>query len=92
VTLFVTMFKDEVKVYRDVSGRSLHKRGYRGRIHKGSLNEAAAAGMLHVAGWPALAEAGALLWCRCLLCQCTACVLCLLHHALTSNMDRLGRL
>jgi 23S rRNA G2445 N2-methylase RlmL len=53
------MFKDEVKVYRDVSGASLHRRGYRGRIHKSALNEAAAAGILHLAGWPALAEQGA---------------------------------
>ena len=57
--LFVTMFKDEVKVFRDVSGRSLHKRGYRGRIHRAALNEAAAAGILMLAGWPAIAERGA---------------------------------
>ena len=57
--LFVTMFKDEVKVFRDVSGTSLHKRGYRGRIHKAALNEAAAAGILLLAGWPAIAERGA---------------------------------
>lgn len=57
--LFVTMFQDEVKVFRDVSGRSMHRRGYRGVVHRAALNEAAAAGMLLMAGWPALAAQGA---------------------------------
>jgi 23S rRNA G2445 N2-methylase RlmL len=57
--LFVTMFKDDVKVFRDVSGASLHKRGYRGVIHKAGLNEAAAAGILYMADWPAIAAQGA---------------------------------
>jgi Putative RNA methylase family UPF0020 len=56
--LFVTMWKDEVQIFRDVSGESLHRRGYRGVIHKFALNEAAAAGVLHLAGWPEIAEAG----------------------------------
>ena len=31
---------------------SLHRRGYRSAMHRASLNEAAAAGLLRVAGWP----------------------------------------
>eukprot|EP00798_Chlamydomonas_sp_ICE-L_P015600 gene15601-21704_t len=42
----------EVSVYRDMSGSSLHRRGYRDAMHKSPLNEAMAAGMLHMAGWP----------------------------------------
>ena len=58
LSVYVTMFKDTVQVFRDVSGTSLHRRGYRGVIHKASLNEAAAAGMLYTAGWPQLAKEG----------------------------------
>ena len=58
--LFVTMFQDEVKVYRDVSGRSMHRRGYRGVVHRAALNESAAAGVLLMAGWPAIAAQGVL--------------------------------
>jgi 23S rRNA G2445 N2-methylase RlmL len=52
------MWQDEVHIFRDVSGESLHRRGFRGVIHKFALNEAAAAGILYVAGWPEIAEAG----------------------------------
>jgi 23S rRNA G2445 N2-methylase RlmL len=58
--LFVTMYLDELKVYRDVSGTSLHKRGYRNVVHRAALNEAAAAGILLQAGWPELAATGGL--------------------------------
>ena len=63
LTLYVSMYQDEVKVYRDVAGESLHRRGYRagGAIHKAALNEAAAAGVLYMADWPAAAREGALL-------------------------------
>lgn len=43
-------------IYRDMSGESLHRRGYRSAMHKASLNEAAAAGILQLAGWPAVVE------------------------------------
>lgn len=43
---------------RDMSGDSLHRRGYRSAMHKASLNEAAAAGCLALAGWPQAAAAG----------------------------------
>lgn len=52
------MFQEEVKIYRDVSGTSLHRRGYRRVVHKAALNEAAAAGLLYFAGWPTLAAQG----------------------------------
>lgn len=50
---------DAVTLYRDTSGASLHKRGYRagGAVHAASLNEAAAAGVLAAAGWGAAAAA-----------------------------------
>ncbi len=43
-----------VTIFRDMSGASLHRRGYRGAMHAAALNEAAAAGVLSLAGWPAL--------------------------------------
>jgi hypothetical protein len=42
--LFVTLYKDRMILYRDMSGESLHRRGYRDALHKAPLNEAAAAG------------------------------------------------
>ena len=49
--------QDEILFYRDMSGESLHHRGYRSAMHRASLNEAAAAGILLLAGWPSAAEA-----------------------------------
>ena len=49
--LFVTVYKDRLSVYRDSSGHSLHRRGYRQAMHRASLNESAAAGCLYIAGW-----------------------------------------
>ena len=54
--LYAALYQDHITLYRDMSGDSLHRRGYRAAMHKASLNEAAAAGMLHMAGWPAAAE------------------------------------
>ena len=51
--LLLSCFRDRVILYRDMSGASLHKRGYRDAMHKASLNEAVAAGVLQLAGWPA---------------------------------------
>ena len=49
--LNVAIFRDYAQVYLDTSGLSLHKRGYRrGAVHKAALNEAAAAGLLQLAG------------------------------------------
>ena len=43
----------------DLSGESLHRRGYRGAAGEAPLKENVAAGVLVRAGWPALAAAGA---------------------------------
>ena len=52
VPLYLSLFRDEAKLYRDMSGESLHRRGYRdAAIHRAALNEAAAAGVLSLAGW-----------------------------------------
>ncbi|CEG00779.1 DNA methylase, N-6 adenine-specific, conserved site [Ostreococcus tauri] len=56
VPLYVTLYRDEVIVYRDMSGESLHRRGYRNAMHRASLSESAAAGMLSLAGWPDMLE------------------------------------
>ena len=52
VPLYVTLYRDEAILYRDMSGESLHRRGYRAAMHRASLSESAAAGMLSLAGWP----------------------------------------
>ena len=43
----------------DLSGESLHRRGYRGAAGEAPLKENVAAGMLLRAGWPQLAAEGA---------------------------------
>ena len=50
--IFVTAFQNQLRIYRDSSGVSLHRRGYRQAMHAASLNEAAAAGCLYLSGWP----------------------------------------
>ena len=55
----MTAWQDYLTVYRDMSGESLHRRGYRSVMHRASLNEAAAAGCLLLAGWPEAALSGA---------------------------------
>jgi putative N6-adenine-specific DNA methylase len=49
--LKVVVRGDEATLWRDESGASLHKRGYRGLMVKGPLNEALAAGLLLLAGY-----------------------------------------
>ena len=58
VPLFMTLYKDRATLYRDTSGDSLHRRGYRANlsVHRAALNEAAAAGLLYIAGWPEALE------------------------------------
>lgn len=56
--LYAALYRDHISLYRDMSGDSLHRRGYRAAMHRASLNEAAAAGVLHMAGWPAAAARG----------------------------------
>ena len=52
--LFAALFQDECSLYLDMSGDSLHRRGYRTAMHASSLNEAAAAGVLSLANWHTL--------------------------------------
>ena len=52
VPLFAALHNDRMRLYRDTSGDSLHRRGYRDAMHVASLNEAAAAGALQLAKWP----------------------------------------
>lgn len=54
--LFVTSFQNQLRIYRDASGQSLHRRGYREAMHAASLNEAAAAGCLYLSGWAEQAQ------------------------------------
>ena len=51
--LFAALLRDRVTLYADLCGASLHRRGYRSVMHRASLNEAAAAGVLALAGWTA---------------------------------------
>ena len=53
--LFAALLRDRVTLYADLCGVSLHRRGYRSVMHRASLNEAAAAGVLALAGWTAQA-------------------------------------
>jgi 23S rRNA G2445 N2-methylase RlmL len=51
--VFVIAFDNKFSIFRDMSGESLHHRFYkRGVIHKASLNETWAAGILYEASWP----------------------------------------
>ncbi len=49
--LVIHIAKENVTISMDSSGDSLHKRGYRGGIHKAPLNEVLAAGMVLLSGW-----------------------------------------
>jgi 23S rRNA G2445 N2-methylase RlmL len=53
VPLFLALHRGKASLYRDMAGASLHKRGYRydTPMHRSSLNEAAAAGLLYIAGF-----------------------------------------
>ena len=49
ISIFIS--NDHFKVYIDSSGTSLHKRGYRNKIHKAALNESLAAGLVILSNW-----------------------------------------
>jgi len=51
--------RNEITVSLDLSGESLHRRGYRGGAGEAPLKENVAAGMLIRAGWPEWAAKGA---------------------------------
>lgn len=50
-SFFVFIRDDVVKLYLNSSGNTLFMRGYREKIHKASLNEALAAGLILLSGW-----------------------------------------
>lgn len=54
----VHLYRDQASVAVDLSGDSLHRRGYRARQVAAPLKENLAAGILLRAGWPAIAAAG----------------------------------
>ncbi len=49
--LKLLIVRDEASIWRDWSGESLHKRGWRPVLVKSPLNEAIAAGLLRLSGW-----------------------------------------
>lgn len=51
VGIFVHLAKDRAKVYVDVSGESLHKRGWRSLHNSAPLKETLAAAILRLSGW-----------------------------------------
>lgn len=46
-----------------MAGQSLHQRGYRSAMHRASLNESAAAGLLLSTTWPLLEDQGSIPFC-----------------------------
>ena len=56
--LYASLYQDTFSLFRDLSGMSLHRRGYRDAMHKSPLNEAAAAGILLMAGWKEMSGPG----------------------------------
>lgn len=61
VSIYVYLHRDEAMISLDLSGESLHKRGYRLISGSAPLKENLAAAILLRAGWPAIAaEGGAL--------------------------------
>ena len=51
IILNVFISNDRLTIYLDSSGLSLHKRGYRNKIHKAMLNESLAAGLIMLSNW-----------------------------------------
>ncbi|SVC08945.1 uncharacterized protein METZ01_LOCUS261799, partial [marine metagenome] len=51
VIISVFINNNKITIYRDSSGLSLHKRGYRNKIHRAMLNESLAAGLIMLSGW-----------------------------------------
>jgi 23S rRNA (guanine2445-N2)-methyltransferase / 23S rRNA (guanine2069-N7)-methyltransferase len=56
--LAVHALGDSATVSVDLAGRALHRRGWRREIGAAPLKETLAAGLLYVADWPTIAEAG----------------------------------
>ncbi|MFZ2314724.1 MAG: bifunctional 23S rRNA (guanine(2069)-N(7))-methyltransferase RlmK/23S rRNA (guanine(2445)-N(2))-methyltransferase RlmL [Gammaproteobacteria bacterium] len=58
VSIYVYLYRDFAAVSLDLSGDSLHKRGYRLSTGAAPLKENLAAAILIRSGWPAIAKAG----------------------------------
>ncbi|WP_309544631.1 THUMP domain-containing protein [Alkalilimnicola ehrlichii] len=58
VRINVYLYRDEAQVSLDLSGESLHRRGYREQGAAAPLKETLAAALLLRAGWPAIAANG----------------------------------
>lgn len=58
VSVYVYLHRDQATISLDLSGESLHKRGYRVAGGAAPLKENLAAATLLRAGWPAIAKAG----------------------------------
>jgi len=58
VSIYVYLHKDQATISLDLSGESLHKRGYRLISGSAPLKENLAAAILQRAGWKAIAKAG----------------------------------
>jgi len=51
IKIFLIVKNNQIKIYIDSSGRPLFMRGYRSKIHKASLNECLAAGIILLSNW-----------------------------------------
>ena len=51
IIISVFIKEEKLTIYLDSSGVSLHKRGYRNKIHRAALNESLAAGLIMLSGW-----------------------------------------
>ena len=49
ISIFIN--DDNIIIYQDSTGTSLHKRGYRNKIHRAMLNESLAAGLIMMSNW-----------------------------------------
>lgn len=58
VSIYVYIYRNEVAIYLDLSGESLHRRGYRLAGGEAPLKENLAAAVLQRANWPEIANAG----------------------------------
>lgn len=58
ISVFVYIYRDQVTIYIDLSGDSLHRRGYRPAGGSAPLKENLAAAILIRAGWPDVAKEG----------------------------------
>lgn len=61
VSIYVYLYRDEATISIDLSGESLHKRGYRTDTGAAPLKENLAAAILQRAGWPDIAKSGGIL-------------------------------